>query len=75
MRLCGNQKFSCTFAKIICSVERAKKYEYIDDYLLKIRSKSRYSITLKELNRIFDFFGQVFRRKLYCMNADNSDDN
>jgi hypothetical protein len=41
-------------------VERAKKYGNIDDYLLKIRSKGRYSIILKELNRIFDFSEQIW---------------
>jgi predicted transcriptional regulator of viral defense system len=52
-------------------VERTKKYEYIDDYLLNIRSKGRFSFTFEELNRTFDSSEQAIRRKLYRLNADN----
>jgi predicted transcriptional regulator of viral defense system len=60
-----------TFAKIIYSVERTKKYEYIDDYLLKIRSKGRFSFTFEELNQTFDSSEQAIRKKLYRLKADN----
>lgn len=52
-------------------MERAKKYEYIDDYLLKIRSKGRFSFTFEELNNTFDSSEQAIRRKLYRLKADN----
>jgi predicted transcriptional regulator of viral defense system len=52
-------------------VKRTKKYEYIDDYLLKIRSKGRFSFTFEELNQAFDSSEQAIRRKLYRLNADN----
>jgi predicted transcriptional regulator of viral defense system len=61
----------CTFAKIIYGVIRANKYEYVDDYLLKIRSKGRFSFTFEELNRTFDSSEQAIRKKLYRLNADN----
>ncbi|MDR1918556.1 MAG: type IV toxin-antitoxin system AbiEi family antitoxin [Tannerellaceae bacterium] len=50
---------------------RAKKYEYVDDYLLGIRSKGRFSFTFEELNRTFDSSEQAIRKKLYRLNADN----
>jgi hypothetical protein len=53
-----------TFAKIICSVERAKKYGYIDNCLWGICAKGGISSIFEELNRTFDFFGQVFHGKL-----------
>jgi len=52
-------------------MEQVKKYEYIDDYLLKIRSKGRFSFTFEELNRTFDSSEQAIRRKLYRLKADN----
>jgi predicted transcriptional regulator of viral defense system len=52
-------------------VEQTKKYEYIDDYLLKIRSKGRFSFTFEELNQTFDSSEQALRRKLYRLKADN----
>jgi predicted transcriptional regulator of viral defense system len=61
----------CIFAKIIYRVIRAKKYEYVDDYLLGIRSKGRFSFTFEELNRTFDSSEQAIRKKLYRLNADN----
>ena len=60
-----------TFAKIIYGVEQVKKYEYIDNYLLKIRSKGRFSFTFEELNQTFDSSEQAIRRKLYRLKADN----
>jgi len=42
-------------------MEQVKKYEYIDDYLLKIRSKGRFSFTFEELNRTFDSSEQAIR--------------
>ena len=57
--------------KIIYEVERTKKYEYVDDYLLKIRSKGRFSFTFEELNQTFDSSEQAIRRKLYRLKADN----
>jgi predicted transcriptional regulator of viral defense system len=61
----------CIFAKIIYRVERTKKYEYIDEYLLKIRSKGRFSFTFEELNQAFASSEQAIRRKLYRLKADN----
>jgi predicted transcriptional regulator of viral defense system len=52
-------------------VKRTKKYEYIDEYLLKIRSKGRFSFTFEELNQAFDSSEQAIRRKLYRLKADN----
>ena len=52
-------------------LERVKKYEYIDDYLLKIRSKGRFSFTFEELKQVFDSSEQAIRRKLYRLKADN----
>ena len=52
-------------------MERIKKYEYIDDYLLKIRSKGRFSFTFEELKQAFDSSEQAIRRKLYRLKADN----
>jgi len=61
----------CTFAKIIYRMEEKRKYEYIDEYLLKIRSKGRFSFTFEELNQAFDSSEQAIRRKLYRLKADN----
>jgi predicted transcriptional regulator of viral defense system len=52
-------------------VEIARKYEYVDDYLLKIRSKGRFSFTFKELNQVFDSSEQAIRRKIYRLHAAN----
>jgi len=52
-------------------MERTKKYEYIDDYLLNIRSKGRFSFTFDELNQTFDSSEQAIRRKLYRLNSEN----
>ncbi|GHV00790.1 hypothetical protein FACS1894159_07280 [Bacteroidia bacterium] len=52
-------------------MERIRKYEYIDEYLLKIRSKGRFSFTFEELNQMFDSSEQAIRRKLYRLKADN----
>jgi predicted transcriptional regulator of viral defense system len=60
-----------TFAKIIYGMERVKKYEYVDDYLLNIRSKGRFSFTFEELNQTFDSSEQAIRKKLYRLKADN----
>jgi len=48
-----------------------RKYEYIDDYLLKIRSQGRFSFTFEELNQTFDSSEQAIRKKLYRLKADN----
>jgi predicted transcriptional regulator of viral defense system len=61
----------CTFAEIFYCLERIKKYEYVDDYLLKIRSKGRFSFTFEELKKVFDSSEQAIRRKLYRLKADN----
>ena len=52
-------------------MERTKKYEYIDEYLLKMRSKGRFSFTFEELNQTFESSEQAIRRKLYRLKADN----
>ena len=52
-------------------MERTKKYEYLDDYLLKIRSKGRFTFTFDELNQTFDSSEQAIRRKLYRLKTDN----
>ena len=52
-------------------MEKIRKYEYVDDYLLNIRSKGRFSFTFEELNRTFDSSEQAIRRKLYRLKADN----
>jgi predicted transcriptional regulator of viral defense system len=52
-------------------LEQIKKYEYIDEYLLKIRSKGRFSFTFEELNHTFNSSGQAIRKKLYRLKADN----
>ena len=41
-----------------------KKYEYIDDYLLHIRSKGRFSFTFDELKDTFDSSTQAIRKKI-----------
>jgi predicted transcriptional regulator of viral defense system len=50
---------------------RVKKYEYIDDYLLNIRSTGRFSFTFEELNHAFDSSEQAIRRKICRLKADN----
>jgi predicted transcriptional regulator of viral defense system len=52
-------------------MKQTKKYEYIDDYLLKIRSKGRFSFTFEELNSTFNSSEQAIRKKLYRLKADN----
>jgi predicted transcriptional regulator of viral defense system len=52
-------------------VNKTKKYEYVDDYLLTIRSKGRFSFTFEELNQAFDSSEQAIRRKIYRLKADN----
>jgi predicted transcriptional regulator of viral defense system len=52
-------------------MERAKKYEYIDDYLLNIRSKGRFSFTFEELKQTFNSSDQAIRQKIYRLKADN----
>jgi predicted transcriptional regulator of viral defense system len=52
-------------------VEQTKKYEYIDEYLLKIRSKGRFLFTFEELNHTFNSSEQAIRKKLYRLKADN----
>ena len=41
-------------------MERTKKYKYVDDYLLKIRSKGRFSFTFEKLNQTFDSSDNVY---------------
>jgi predicted transcriptional regulator of viral defense system len=43
----------------------------MDEYLLKIRSKGRFSFTFEELDQTFDSSEQAIRRKLYRLKADN----
>lgn len=52
-------------------MNKPKKYEYIDDYLLTIRSKGRFSFTFEELNQTFDSSEQAIRRKIYRLKASN----
>ncbi|MBF0577383.1 type IV toxin-antitoxin system AbiEi family antitoxin [Dysgonomonas sp. GY617] len=52
-------------------MNKTKKYEYIDNYLLTIRSKGRFSFTFEELNQTFDSSEQAIRRKIYRLKADN----
>ncbi|MFT3739581.1 MAG: type IV toxin-antitoxin system AbiEi family antitoxin [Breznakibacter sp.] len=51
-------------------MKKAKKYEYIDDYLLNIRTKGRFSFTFEELKSTFDSSEQALRRKITRLNAD-----
>jgi len=51
-------------------MDKTKKYEYIDDYLLTLRSKGRFSFTFQELNEAFNSSEQAIRRKIYRMNAE-----
>jgi predicted transcriptional regulator of viral defense system len=52
-------------------MSKIKKYEYVDNYLLNIRSKGRFSFTFEELNAAFDSSEQAIRRKIYRLKADN----
>lgn len=52
-------------------MSKTKRYEYVDDYLLNIRSKGRFSFTFEELNQAFDSSEQAIRRKIYRLKADN----
>ncbi|MDR1883687.1 MAG: type IV toxin-antitoxin system AbiEi family antitoxin [Prevotella sp.] len=52
-------------------MKQVKRYEYIDDYLLKIRSKGRFSFTFEELKQTFDSSERAIRQKLYRLKADN----
>lgn len=61
----------CTFVQIIYSLKKSRKYEYIDDYLLSIRSKGRFSFTFGELKNTFDSSEQAIRRKISRLKADN----
>ena len=59
----------CTFVQIIYELKKTKKYEYIDDYLLQIRSKGRFSFTFEELKNTFDSSEQALRKKITRLNA------
>lgn len=48
-----------------------RKYEYIDDYLLKIRSKGRFTFTFDELKNTFDSSEQAIRKKISRLKSDN----
>ncbi|GHT24801.1 hypothetical protein FACS189430_10390 [Bacteroidia bacterium] len=61
----------CTFAQINYGAMRVKKYEYIDDYLLNIRSIGRFSFTFEELKKTFDSSELSIRRKICRLRADN----
>lgn len=60
----------CTFMQIIYELKRAVKYEYIDNYLLNIRSKGRFYFTFEELKNTFNASDQALRRKITRLNAD-----
>lgn len=57
--------------QIIYELKKRKKYEYIDDYLLSIRSKGRFSFTFDELKNTFDSSEQAIRKKISRLKADN----
>lgn len=57
--------------QIIYELEKRKKYEYVDDYLLSIRSKGRFSFTFDELKNTFDSSEQAIRRKISRLKTDN----
>lgn len=61
----------CTFVQIIYELKGEKKYEYVDDYLLNIRSKGRFSFTYAELKNTFDSSEQAIRKKISRLKADN----
>ena len=48
-------------------MEKRKKYEYIDDCLLSIRSKGRFSFTFDELKNAFDSSEQAIRKNFYIV--------
>jgi predicted transcriptional regulator of viral defense system len=50
---------------------QVKKYEYIDDYLLGIRAKGRFSFTFEELKNIFDSSAHALQQKIYRLRAEN----
>lgn len=50
---------------------KKKKYVYIDDYLLSLRSKGRFSFTFDELKNTFDSSEHAIRRKKNRLKADN----
>lgn len=52
-------------------MKKRKKYEYIDDYLLTIRSKGRFSFTFEELKNTFDSSEQAIRKKISRLKVDN----
>jgi len=60
----------CTFVQIIYGLKKAKKYEYIDDHLLSIRSKGRFSFTFEELKNTFDSSELALRRKITRLNTE-----
>ena len=60
----------CTFVQIIYELKKTKKYEYIDDYLLNIRSNGRFSFTFEELKNTFNSSEQALRKKITRLNAD-----
>lgn len=55
----------------IYGLNKSKKYEYIDEYLLNIRSKGRFSFTFEELKNAFDSSEQAIRKKISRLKADN----
>lgn len=57
--------------QIIYKLKTKKKYEYIDDYLLQLRSKGRFSFTFEELKNRFNSSEQAIRRKISRLKADN----
>lgn len=52
-------------------MEKSKKYEYIDDCLLSIRSKGRFSLTFDELKNALDSSEQAIRKKKSRLKADS----
>jgi predicted transcriptional regulator of viral defense system len=57
--------------QIIYGMMKGEKYEYIDDYLLYIRSKGRFSFTFDELKNTFDSSEQAIRKKISRLKADS----
>lgn len=57
--------------QIIYKLEKRNKYEYIDDYLLHIRSKGRFSFTFDELKKTFNSSEQAIRRKISRLKTAN----
>lgn len=56
---------------IIYELEKRKKHEYIDDCLLSIRFKGRFSFTFDELKNVFDPSKQAVRKKKIHLKADS----